>query len=738
VTGDRAARAAALRRAGRLTAAGCTGFLVLRYGAGDRTTAVYTLFTVIALGALSEVTGRPGERGRALAGAGGAALVLVTAGTFAARSTAVAAVGMLAVGFTVAWAGVGGPRVVGLATGLQLFYILPCFPPYDPGSLPDRLAGVAAGTALLLLADRLLWPTAPPVSFPVLLAGAADAVGRYLAAVRADLLTGSTTAAAARPAAERAAAGLRLSALPAGRRPAGPGRRDRGLTQAAASLRVVQARTAVVEELLLGTRGTPVPVATADVLAAVGETLGAVAAALRDGGPGPTAAPLEAAVDRFRQRRQDELVALRGPVVLGPRLRAGVAAGAVAEAARLLVAATRVALGAGPDPAAPPPVTAWFVLAPTRLLWERRLRTHLSPRSVYLENAVRLALGLAAARVVAGVLDLSHGFWVLLATLTLMRTSLGATRAALLPAFAGTVGGAVLAAGLLVAIGGHEVGYAVTLPVVMLLALCAGPLLGPVAGQAGFTVLVAVLFAQVAPVTWRLAEVRVLDVAVGGLVGAAIGAAVWPRGSATEVARAAAACLREAAGTVEATVGALCEGTRTALPRQRLTALFDAAFAQLRSEPARGGGPDWMAVLGSVHHVLTDAQTLRARYPDPPGLPWPETARLLGAGAALVAEGFRAVAGDAARGGSPPGSPAGSPAGPPPRQGAPVAADLHAAIDRGTPRVDAATDPAAALRALDVWGWLHALPADLARAETALAPAPAGTSAPPVPAGAAR
>ena len=37
-------------------------------------------------------------------------------------------------------------------------------------------------------------------------------------------------------------------------------------------------------------------------------------------------------------------------------------------------------------------------------------------RSVFFQNAVRLAVGLAAARLVAGLLDLSHGFWMLLAT----------------------------------------------------------------------------------------------------------------------------------------------------------------------------------------------------------------------------------------------------------------------------------------------------------------------------------
>ena len=68
----------------------------------------------------------------------------------------------------------------------------------------------------------------------------------------------------------------------------------------------------------------------------------------------------------------------------------------------------------------------WYSARSTPWLWFRRFRGHFTPRSVFFQNAVRLAVGLAAARLVAGLLDLSHGFWMLLATLTLMRTSVTA------------------------------------------------------------------------------------------------------------------------------------------------------------------------------------------------------------------------------------------------------------------------------------------------------------------------
>ena len=145
------------------------------------------------------------------------------------------------------------------------------------------------------------------------------------------------------------------------------------------------------------------------------------------------------------------------------------------------------------------------------------VRGHFTPRSVFFQNAVRLAVGLAAARLIAGELDLSHGFWMLLATLTLMRTSVATTRAAVVPAFLGTIAGGLVAALVLALAGADSTVYEVAFPFVMVLALAAGPLIGPVAGQAMFTLLVALLFAQMAPVSWRLAEVRVLDVVLGGL-----------------------------------------------------------------------------------------------------------------------------------------------------------------------------------------------------------------------------
>ena len=134
------------------------------------------------------------------------------------------------------------------------------------------------------------------------------------------------------------------------------------------------------------------------------------------------------------------------------RAETTVAVAQIAEEQRIVVLATHaVRRPDRPVPASTVPGEApaegpfFYAGAPLPVLWWRRLRCHLSLRSVYLQNALRLGAGLAVARFVAGELDVAHGFWVLLATLTLMRTSAGSTRAALPPAVLGTTIGGALA-----------------------------------------------------------------------------------------------------------------------------------------------------------------------------------------------------------------------------------------------------------------------------------------------------
>ena len=243
-----------VHRALRVTIAASSGFFLCRYLVGNVNTGVYALFATVALGALSEVTGTPAQRTRTYLGALVVGLALASVGTMLAVNTWAAAAGMLVVGFLVSFAAVGGPQVAGVASGLQLFYVLPCFPPYTPDLLGDRLIGLTVGVLLLVLADRLLWPAPSPPDLVPRIAHAAGAAAALADGLRTWLVAGGPDVdgrlAALRADATRAGGHLRASTLPPAARPTGPGRRDRSLTHASLAARVVIGRLALAADRL--------------------------------------------------------------------------------------------------------------------------------------------------------------------------------------------------------------------------------------------------------------------------------------------------------------------------------------------------------------------------------------------------------------------------------------------------------------------------------------------------------
>ena len=78
-------------------------------------------------------------------------------------------------------------------------------------------------------------------------------------------------------------------------------------------------------------------------------------------------------------------------------------------------------------------------------LFGRRLLSHLSFRSVWFRNALRGAIGLAIAVAVVEVTDVQHGFWVVLGTMSVLRSNALGTGATALRAVGGTALGVVVA-----------------------------------------------------------------------------------------------------------------------------------------------------------------------------------------------------------------------------------------------------------------------------------------------------
>ncbi|MGW6685348.1 FUSC family protein [Streptomyces sp. NPDC054961] len=640
----------AARRAVRVTLAACAGFYGFLYGLDRPVSATYALFAAVALAVLSQIPGSGRQRSAFLVRLLPAACVLVVLGTLLAVRTWSAVAGMLVIGFCLAFGAVAGPRQAGAAPGLQLLYILPSFPPYAPHTLGDRLAGTLAGILLLILAERFVLPDPSVPHYRDLAAGAAEEAARCAARREEPPYT--------LPDAERARAaeiamGLRPSRVPEAERPAGPGVRERALAHTGLAARTLLSR---LQALPPPAPGRPAGPAGLDLVRAVRESATGTAALLGRGRRPQTGSatlrglrtslartPVTDHASGVRNAAlvevADAALVLRSAAEIAVR---GRAAAADAEPARGLEG-----LEPGTEPGAEPGRAwadrFWYArMSPVRL-WFHRFAGHAGPRSVYFQNAVRLALALAVARTVAGVVSLPHGFWAMLAVLSLTRTTAVLTRATVRLALIGTCAGALAAGGILVLAGEASVLYELALPPLMLFAFCVGPVRGVGWAQAMFTLVIAMAFAQLAPVTWQLAEVRFLDVLVGSVIGMVCGLLAWPRGAHDELGRAAAGLLRACADDVQLATASFGRD-RSAEPDQRVQhalIMAESAYAQYQAERQRDPGPgqDWQAAMMTGHHVLWGARRPRGT---PPG---PREQAVVSQYGAWVAAGMRRAAG---------------------------------------------------------------------------------------------
>ncbi|MEV7521835.1 FUSC family protein [Streptomyces sp. NPDC091371] len=616
-TSGAAAYAGAARRSLRVTLAAGAGFYLFLYGFGQTVAATYALFAAVALAGLSRIPGTGRQRAAVLLRLLPVAWLLVVVGTFLAVRTWSAVAGMLVIGFALAFVAAGGPRPAGAAPGLQLLYILPSFPPYAPDTLGERLVGTTSGILLLVLAEALVLPDPPTVPYREIAARAAVTAERCAGELaRAPYGLSPATGAAARAAAEA----LRPSKVPEAERPAGPGVRSRGLAHTGLAARTLLNR---LDRLPAPPPGQAPSEAGLDLLRAVGRSAADTAALLR-GTPGPAAGEERPGPARERALLAAHPTGQALPATLRRRadlLELADAALALSTAAGLAVRGREAAPGL-------PLGRFWYARMRAPQLWWRRLVGHAGSRSVFFQNAVRISLALAAARAVAGLATLPHGFWALLATLTLTRTTLDATRSSVRQALAGTLIGALATAGVIALVGTHTTVYAVVLLPLMLFTFTVGPVKGVGWSQALFTLVVALVFSQLAPATWRLAEVRLLDVLVGSVIGAVFGLLAWPRGARQEVRRSGAVLLRSAAEAVVTTAAEIAAGgvrDPGAPPRhgslRHSLVLAETAFAQLQSEPGPADGEkpsvDWHAVLLTGHHTLWGADRVLVPPPEP-------------------------------------------------------------------------------------------------------------------------
>src|SRR5205823_14893150 len=176
------------------------------------------------------------------------------------------------------------------------------------------------------------------------------------------------------------------------------------------------------------------------------------------------------------------------------------------------------------------------------------------------QNSIRGAAGLAVAVYIAQRTGLQHGFWVVLGTLSVLRSNALGTGWSILSALGGTAVGILIGSLLVIGIGTHEPVLWGVLPVAIMLAAYAPRAISFAAGQAGFTVVLFVLFNLIQPTGWKVGLVRIEDVAIGFGVSLGVGLLFWPRGAGNLMRENLASAYSRAADYVVATAHQIVVG----------------------------------------------------------------------------------------------------------------------------------------------------------------------------------
>ena len=578
---------------------------------GQPQTSIFAAFGSFAMLVLVEFGGPPRTRLVAYVGLACVGACFITLGTLCSRNAWLGAGAMLLVGFATLFSGVISGYFAAASTGALLTFVLPVTISAPNSAIPDRLEGWGLASGAGICALMLLWPPRRRADLQREAAGALRAVADFLDAGQDQL---AERARLAREAVD--ALGRRL--LGTQHRPTGP----TGPTAALASL--PDELDWLLSFLAPSAELQPLELACAEdaeAMAAAAAVLRASAGRLEGHDERPDFARLEAARD-----------AVAGALVRRlPELPTDTPAGAVAQAldppfriraatysARQVAGYALLATGAEApeldhlDVVQPQPARA--ALEAT----EQLAVEHASAGSVWFQNSVRGAAGLAVAVYIAQRTGLQHGFWVVLGTLSVLRSNALGTGWSILSALAGTAVGIVIGALLVIGIGTHEAVLWGVLPVAVLLAAYAPRAISFAAGQAGFTVVLFVLFNLIQPVGWRVGVVRIEDVAIGFAISLGVGLLFWPRGAGALLREDLAAAYARGADYVVATARQLIEGgdsddaARAARAADGALHRLDDAFRQYLAERSATASnvEDVAALVGGASRVRRAAQSL--------------------------------------------------------------------------------------------------------------------------------
>jgi len=493
----------------------------------------------------------------------------ISLGTVCSHTTWLAVVVMLLVGFAVLFAGVIDGYVAAASLVLILTFVIAAMVQADAGEIPDRLAGWGVAGLLSLIAIFGLWPSRPPDRLRRGGAAALDKLAALLegmgATLSVELATKEEDERLAQRSAEayEAVVAARNAFVSLPHRPSGVGARTAAFGRLVDDLDWFDALAR--EQPAPGWVSEGFANERAAVETRVPAALRRAAERLRANDPGDDGAELE---DLSRAHRAIGRAFLAELAEHRPEDDAKRVTEELNEAYRLrglAFAALQIgrhAIQAAGGKAPPEPT-----LAPGRvgLREGRRIAgSHYSMRSVWLRNSVRGAVGLALAVLVAKVTDAQNGFWVVLGTISVLRSSALATGTTAVEALTGTLIGIVVGGLIVWAIGDANWVLWTIFPFAVLLGAYSPRAISFTAGQAGFTIVIVVLFNLLNPVGWSVGLVRIEDVAIGCAISLVTGFLFWPRGAADVLRESIGRAYETAARYLDTTIASMLGAERAA------------------------------------------------------------------------------------------------------------------------------------------------------------------------------
>lgn len=518
-------------------------------------TTLFSAFGSFAVLVLTDFSGPRRSRLVAYIALAGTGVVLISLGTLCSQSTLAATVVMALVGFIVLFAGVINGYVAAGGFAALLTFILSVNIPAPVSAVPDRLEGWALACGVGIAAVLLLWPVRHR-------AGLRSAAARASAAL-ADLLEAELSPYPSLVHERSLAAGEAVAALR--RRFVATPHRPTGATGSTEALAFLVDELDWLQSLVRPPTGEVQEPAglcreeNQEATAAAVAVLRASAARLNGGDDRPDLTRLERAREAVVEALVADVRELGGAdedsalmAALEPSARTRELSFAVWEVGANALLATG---------SAPPDVDQARRIGTSRPRAVGRLAAeHARLRSVWFRNSIRGAAALAISVFVAQESGVQRSFWVVLGTLSVLRSNALGTASTIASAIAGTAIGIAVGVGLVLAIGTHTAALWAALPFAVLLAAYAPRAISFAAGQAGFTVVLVILFNLIQPTGWTVGLVRVEDVAIGFGISLVVGLLFWPRGAGALLRTGLAEAFARSADYVAAAVRALARG----------------------------------------------------------------------------------------------------------------------------------------------------------------------------------